>query len=521
MKIIPVRRPIVLTILDGWGQSEIIEGNAVRAAKTPNLDRLAREWPTAVIGTSGEDVGLPAGQMGNSEVGHINLGAGRIVYQDLSRISQDMESGNYLQNTAFLQAISNVKEQNSALHLMGLLSDGGVHSHLKHLFGLLDLAAHHGLEQVYVHAFYDGRDVSPTSGLDYTRELLQKMQELGTGRLASLCGRYYAMDRDLRWERVQKAYQTLVEGTDLTTADPLAYIAESYAKDITDEFLLPVSVIADGGSPALIKAHDSVIFFNFRPDRARELTRSFMQPDFTGFPLPKGRFPLCFVTMTDYDDTFRAYPGLLIAYDQEQIEDTLGQYLSQLGLRQLRIAETEKYAHVTFFFNAGREEKLFGEDHILIPSPKVATYDLQPAMSAPEVTAEVLRRLDTGLYDVVILNYANCDMVGHTGVFAAAVQAVETVDASVDQVVQKVLDQDGIVLITADHGNAEQMIDRVNGGAFTAHTSNPVLMIGAGIREGTLRGGRLCDIAPTMLDLMGIPAPEKMTGESLLVRPII
>ncbi|HHV41720.1 MAG TPA: 2,3-bisphosphoglycerate-independent phosphoglycerate mutase, partial [Clostridiaceae bacterium] len=409
------RRPLLLMILDGWGLSERSEGNAVKAAKTPNLDSLAQNWPTTLIRTSGEDVGLPAGQMGNSEVGHMNIGAGRIVYQELTRISKDMASGEYLSNPAFLTAIENAKSSGGALHLLGLLSDGGVHSHIEHLYGLLEMAAHHDVEEVYVHAIYDGRDVSPHSGLGFTKELLRVMDKIGRGRLATISGRYYAMDRDRRWERVERAYLALVRGSDRTTSDPISYIEKSYEENITDEFLLPATIVSNGNPVGLIKPRDSVIFFNFRPDRARELTRSFMQPDFSEFKLPRGHFPLCFVTMTDYDKTFHDYPGLLIAYAQEMIEKTLGQYIAELGLRQLRIAETEKYAHVTFFFNGGVEQEYPGEDRILIASPKVATYDLQPEMSAPEVTEEVLRRLDTDRYDVIILNYANCDMVGHTG----------------------------------------------------------------------------------------------------------
>ena len=518
MKNTPKRRPVMLMILDGWGLSKETDNNAVYQAETPNLDRLAAAWPTTKVNTSGLDVGLPLGQMGNSEVGHTNIGAGRIVYQDLTRISKDMESGAYLSNPAFLNAINQSKEHGSALHLIGLLSDGGVHSHIEHLFGLLDLAAHHQAERVFIHALYDGRDVSPTSGLNFTAQLLDKMAETGTGQLATISGRYYAMDRDRRWERVEKAYLALVQGSEITTSDPLAYIADSYEQGITDEFLLPATVLEDGKPTGLIEPNDSVIFFNFRPDRARELTRSLMQPDFDNFRLPYGHFPLHFVTMTEYDVAFDEYPGLEVAYAQEDLDQTLGQYISELGLRQLRIAETEKYAHVTFFFNGGAEKEFPGEDRVLIPSPKVATYDLQPEMSAPQVTEEVLRRLESDAYDLIILNYANCDMVGHTGVFSAAVAAVETVDKAVGKITDLLEKKGGIALITSDHGNAEQMHDPQTDGVFTAHTTNPVPLIGMGVVEGALRPGRLCDLAPTILDLMGFPKPEQMTGKSLLER---
>lgn len=508
----------MLMILDGWGQSSETDNNAVYQARTPNLDRLAATWPTSHLFTSGLDVGLPPGQMGNSEVGHTNIGAGRIVYQDLTRISKDIESGNYLNNPAFLHAIEHSKERDSSLHLIGLLSDGGVHSHIEHLFGLIDLAVYHQADRVFIHALYDGRDVSPTSGLGFTRQLLDKMAETGIGKLATISGRYYAMDRDQRWERVEKAYLALVRGSENRTSDPLTYIADSYAQGITDEFLLPATVLSDDKPVGLIRPNDSVILFNFRPDRARELTRSFMQPDFDYFNLPCGHFPLHFVTMTEYDVVFNSYPGLEVAYEQENLDETLGQYVSELGLRQLRIAETEKYAHVTFFFNGGAEKEYPGEDRVLIPSPKVATYDLKPEMSAPEVTQEVLRRLESDAYDIIVLNYANCDMVGHTGDFNATVEAVEAVDKAVGIVTDALEKKGGIALISSDHGNAEKMLDPDTDGIFTAHTTNPVPLIGMGIVEGALREGRLSDLAPTILDLMGFPKPDKMTGESLLKR---
>ena len=508
----------MLMILDGWGLSRETYNNAVYQARTPNLDRLAANWPTTIITTSGLDVGLPPGQMGNSEVGHTNIGAGRIVYQDLTRISKDIEEGGYLSNPVLLQALKHSKEKDRSLHLIGLLSDGGVHSHIEHLFGLIDLAALYRVERVYIHAIYDGRDVSPTSGLGFTRQLQDKMAETGIGELATISGRYYAMDRDRRWDRVEKAYLALVRGSENTTSDPLAYIAESYRQGVTDEFLLPATVLKEGKPTGLIEPNDSVIFFNFRPDRARELTRSFMQPDFDNFHLPRGHFPLHFVTMTEYDVVFNAYPGLSVAYEQEDLDQTLGEYISELGLRQLRIAETEKYAHVTFFFNGGAEKEYPGEDRVLIPSPQIATYDLQPEMSAPKVTQEVLRRLESDVYDLIILNYANCDMVGHTGVFNAAVEAVEAVDKAVGMITSVLEEKGGIALITSDHGNAEQMQDPSTAEVFTAHTVNPVPLIGMGVVEGALQPGRLSDLAPTILDLMGFPKPEKMTGKSLLKR---
>jgi 2,3-bisphosphoglycerate-independent phosphoglycerate mutase len=408
-------RPVALLILDGFGHNPSREGNAVLAARTPNIDRYRLLYPHTLIRTSGMDVGLPPGQMGNSEVGHTNIGAGRIVYQELTRITKAVEDGDFAVNAALTAAIDNCRRNGSALHLYGLLSDGGVHSHNTHLYALLELAKAAGLSKVFVHAFFDGRDVPPDSAIGFTRELAAKIGEIGVGAIASIMGRYYAMDRDNRWERVEKAYRALVLGEGNLAADAVQAVADSYAAGVMDEFVLPTVITRDGHPTAVIQARDSVIFFNFRPDRAREITRAFMQPDFTGFSLPLGHFPLCYVTMTQYDRSFDDYPGLLVAYRPETLENTFGEYISKLGLTQLRIAETEKYPHVTFFFNGGAEKEYPGEDRCLIPSPKVATYELQPEMSAPLVAAEAVRRIESGRYDVVILNFANCDMVGHTG----------------------------------------------------------------------------------------------------------
>lgn len=512
-----MKRPVVLMILDGWGINPNRENNAVLLADTPNLDRLLKTFPHTTILTSGMAVGLPEGQMGNSEVGHLNLGAGRIVYQDLTRISKAIDDGDFFTNPVLLDCITRVKGGGGALHLAGLLSDGGVHSHNTHLYALLELARRQGVEQVYVHPILDGRDTPPQSGAGYLRELEGKLAEIGVGRIATVSGRYYSMDRDNRWERVEKGYRAMVEGVGerFPTAD--AAITASYAAGVTDEFMVP-AVIVDGQSPvATIHDGDGVIFFNFRADRAREITRALALDDFTGFDRPRHPRLSSYVCMTEYDATF----GLAIAFAPEELTNILGGVVADRGLRQLRIAETEKYAHVTFFFNGGVEEPFPGEERVLIPSPKdVATYDQKPQMSAFEVTDELLRRLESDTYDVVIINYANCDMVGHTGVLDAAIRAVEAVDQCVGRVVETVRARGGIVLITADHGNAEQMADE-QGEPFTAHTTNPVyLILVDDSRSGVLLapGGKLCDIAPTMLDLMGIPQPVEMTGRSLLER---
>lgn len=510
------KRPVALLILDGFGYNPESKGNAVLAAKTPTIDRLRQENPHTLVRTSGMDVGLPDGQMGNSEVGHTNIGAGRIVYQELTRITKEIEDGDFAGNEALGGALQNCRSNGSALHLYGLVSDGGVHSHNTHLYALLELAKDAGLQDVFVHAFFDGRDVPPDSALGYTRELQAEMDKIGVGVIATMMGRYYAMDRDNRWERVEKAYRAMVLGEGTQAEDPLQAINDSYANGVMDEFIIPTVITRDGKPTARIKAHDSVVFFNFRPDRAREITRAMIQPDFNEFKRPEGVWPLYYVTMTQYDVTFDNFPDLHVAYRPESLSNTFGAYISQHKLKQLRIAETEKYAHVTFFFNGGVELEYEGEDRCLIPSPKVPTYDMQPEMSAPEVAKEAVKRIESDKYDVIILNFANCDMVGHTGVFEAAVKAVETVDECTGMVVRAVLDKGGIVLVTADHGNAEQMIDPISGGPFTAHTNKEVELIVAGAGDISLRPGRLADLAPTMLKLMNLDIPDEMTGKSLI-----
>ena len=504
-----MKQPLILMILDGFGINHADYGNAIHAAHKPNLDRYFAQYPHTQLGASGLDVGLPDGQMGNSEVGHTNIGAGRVVYQELTRITKSIQDGDFFQNEALTGAMENCRKNDSALHLMGLLSDGGVHSHIEHLFGLLEMAKKNGLSQVYVHCFLDGRDVPPSSGKDFVAQLQAKLTELGIGKIASVMGRYYAMDRDNRWERVQKAYDALVLGQGTLCADAVCAVEDSYAAGVTDEFVVPC-VIGDPNQ-GRIRANDSVVFYNFRPDRAREITRTLVDPDFSGFA--RSYFPLYYVCMTQYDATM---PNVQIAFKPQSLDDTFGEYISKQGLQQLRIAETEKYAHVTFFFNGGVETVSPGEDRALINSPKVATYDLKPEMSAYEVTDELLHRLDSGNYDVVILNYANCDMVGHTGVFDAAVKAVEAVDECVGKVVEKVLAMQGTVLLTADHGNADRMYEE-DGSPFTAHTTNPVPFLVIGQGDCKLREGKLADIAPTMLKILGLPKPAAMTGESIIL----
>ena len=504
-----MKQPLALIILDGFGCREETKGNAIAAARTPHLDRLMASCPHTRIGASGMDVGLPDGQMGNSEVGHTNIGAGRIVYQELTRITKSFDEGEALGNPALTAAMENARRPGQALHLMGLLSDGGVHSHIRHLYGLMEMARRFAVERVYLHCFMDGRDVPPTSGIEFIAALQQKIKELGLGQIATVSGRYYAMDRDNRWERVKLAYDAIVNGEGNKDPDPVAVMQKSYGAGVTDEFIVP-TVVTEGAG---IKAGDSVIFFNFRPDRARELTRALVDPDFAGFEREKGFFPLTYICMTQYDATM---PNVEVAYRPESLANTLGEYLSRLGKTQLRIAETEKYAHVTFFFNGGVEAPYEGEDRVLIPSPKVATYDLQPEMSAYAVTDEAVRRIESGRYDVIILNYANCDMVGHTGVFEAAVKAVEAVDTCLGRLLAALEKAGGRAFLTADHGNADQMADE-NGAPFTAHTTNPVPFVAIGFGDVKLRsGGRLADIAPTMLQAMGLPQPEEMTGRSLL-----
>ena len=505
----------MLMILDGFGENPNNEGNAVNLAKKPNIDKLRKICPVSHIDASGAAVGLPDGQMGNSEVGHTNIGAGRIVYQKLTKITKSIEDGDFFSIPEFTEAIENVKKNNSKLHIMGLLSDGGVHSHKRHLYVLLELAKRKGFDNnVFIHAFMDGRDTLPASGEGYIQELQEKMKEKGVGKIATLSGRYYAMDRDKRWDRVEKAYNALVKGEGVLAKDPIQAIEESYQQEIFDEFVVP-TVITDANDQPLakIESGDSVIFFNFRPDRARQLTRAIVDDKFDGFKTDK--LDIDFVCMTEYDDTM---PNVKIAFKPEELTNTFGEVVSNLGKKQLRIAETEKYAHVTFFFNGGREEPYPGEDRILVNSPKVATYDLQPEMSAYEVTEKVVEAINSEKYDTIILNFANTDMVGHTGNIDAAIKAVEAVDKCVGEIVEAVQKQNGVLLITADHGNAEQMIDYQTGEPLTSHTTNLVPLILVGMENVELKDGRLCDLTPTMLDIMEEQKPKEMTGESLLIR---
>ena len=502
-----MKKPLLLMILDGFGIAEE-KGNAIKSANTPNIDKIFSNNPITQIGASGMDVGLPGGQMGNSEVGHTNIGAGRVVYQELTRISKAIEDESFFENEAINNAIDKAIENGTSLHIMGLLSDGGVHSHKDHLYALLELAKRKGLEKVYIHAMLDGRDTPPTSAKEYLEECQNKIAEIGVGKIATIMGRYYSMDRDNRFERVEKAYSAMVYGIGLRCYNPIEAVEKSYASKVTDEFVVPT--ICTLG--AKIKPNDSVIFFNFRPDRAREITRSLVDPKFSGFKRKLGFFPLNYVCMTQYDETL---PNVSVAFKPQTLKNTFGEYISNKGLTQLRIAETEKYAHVTFFFNGGIEESYPGEDRVLIHSPKVATYDLQPEMSAYEVTDNLVQRIESGKYDVIILNYANCDMVGHTGVFEAAVKAVEAVDTCIGRVIEAMEKVGGITLITADHGNADKMVAE-NGSPFTAHTTNPVPFCVVGYDCVLNKGGRLCDIAPTMLQILDLPKPEEMDGQSLI-----
>lgn len=507
-----------LIILDGFGCSKDKEFNAIKADGAANISRLWEQYPHTQIAASGMDVGLPDGQMGNSEVGHLNIGAGRIVYQELTRITKAILDGDFFENEAFLSAIENCKQHDSALHLMGLLSDGGVHSHNTHLYALVKLARDKGLKKVFVHCFMDGRDVPPSSGKGYVEQLDEELSKIGVGKIATVMGRYYAMDRDNRFERVEKAYAALVYGEGETAKNGEEAMQLSYDKGETDEFVLPTVVLENGKPVGKISANDSVIFFNFRPDRAREITRTLVFDDFDGFPRKNGFFPLYYVCMTQYDKTFG--DRVHVAYRPDSLSNTFGQYLAQNGLTQLRIAETEKYAHVTFFFNGGVEAPNPGEDRALIPSPKVATYDLQPEMSAYQVADEAVKRIESGKYDVMILNFANPDMVGHTGVMEAATAAVHAVDTCAAKVVDAILKTGGRCIITADHGNCEKMWDECENAPFTAHTTNPVpcILVDNARKNVTLReGGRLSDLAPTLLDLLGLPVPKEMTGTSLIV----
>ena len=501
--------PTVLLIMDGFGLANQGENNAVTRAYTPFLDKMFAECPNTTLSASGLDVGLPEGQIGNSEVGHTNVGAGRVVYQILPLISSQIKDGTFFNNKVFADAMDACVKDGGALHLMGLLSDGGVHSHITHLFAMLEMAKRRGVEKVYIHAFLDGRDVGPTTGAGFLRQCVEKCREIGIGEVATVQGRFYAMDRDNRWDRVEKGYSALVYGEGIQNPDPVVAVESSYANDITDEFVDPIVCNREG----VIKGGDSVIFINFRPDRAREITYALTSEEFDGFERRNGLFPLHYVCTARYDEKLKKLP---VAYPPQELEDTFGEYISKLNLTQLRIAETEKYAHVTFFFNGGVERTYEGEDRILVPSPKqFPTYDLIPEMSANEVADKCAEAIRSGKYDVVICNLANCDMVGHTGVLAATIKAVETVDACAERIVSAVTSMGGVILITADHGNADCMTEP-DGGPHTAHTTNPVpfIICGADVK---LKSGRLADITPTMLELMGIRKPEKMTGESLIV----
>ena len=503
-----MKTPTTLIIMDGFGLRDEELGNAIKSAPTPVLDKLFAENPTSKLSASGIDVGLPAGQMGNSEVGHTNIGAGRVVYQDLPKISRDIDQGTFFQNPAYQKAMLAAKDQGTAVHIMGLLSDGGVHSHITHIQAAVKMAAQLGCPKIYVHCFLDGRDVPPTSGKGFVAQMQAYCKQYGA-QIVTVQGRYYAMDRDTNWDRTEKAYAAMVYGEATYIPDPLDAVQGSYNKEVTDEFMTPVVCVKD----AEIQPNDTVIFMNFRPDRARQITRTLVDPDFDGFERKKGFFPLQFVCTTCYDASM---PNVEVAYPSEALKNVFGEYISKLGLTQLRIAETEKYAHVTFFFNGGVETVFPGEDRVLIPSPKVATYDMKPDMSANEVAAACVERIESGNYDVIILNFANCDMVGHTGVYEAARLAVETVDRCVGQVVEATSKMGGITLITANHGNSEQMFQDDGVSPMTAHTTNPVpfCIVGASVQ---LRDGILADIAPTMLDLMGLEKPAEMNGKTLIV----
>ena len=502
-------RPTMLMILDGYGLNKKTHGNAIAAAEKPNLDRIFAEYPSTSLKACGLAVGLPEGQMGNSEVGHLNIGAGRVVYQDLTMITKSIEDGSFFENPAFLKAVDHVKKNGSTLHLLGLLSDGGVHSHIDHLLALTDMAKRNGVEKLCVHCFLDGRDVPPRCAVKYIDTLTDHLDELGIGTVGIVSGRYYAMDRDKRWERVEKAYDAMTTGEGLHAATAREAVTAAYERDENDEFVLPT--VVDGAIP--VSDGDAMIMFNFRPDRAREITRTFVDKDFDGFSRKKAVDDIFYVCMTQYDAEM---PNVTLAFPPEHLRNTLGEYISELGLSQLRIAETEKYAHVTFFFNGGVEEPNEGEDRILVPSPKVATYDMKPEMSAFEVTDKVLEAIESDKYDVIILNFANADMVGHTGVMDAAVKAIETLDRCVPKIADAVLAKDGQILLTADHGNADVMLDD-DDNVVTAHSLNDVPLVHIANRPAKLSdGGRLCDIAPTMLKLMGLAIPAEMTGKPLV-----
>ena len=510
------KKPTVLMILDGYGLNDKAEANAVAEARTPVMDKLMADYPFVEGYASGLAVGLPDGQMGNSEVGHLNMGAGRIVYQELTRITKEIEDGDFFENKALLAAVENAKKNNSSLHLYGLLSDGGVHSHNTHLYGLLELAKRHGLEKVYVHCFLDGRDTPPASGKGYIKDLRDKMKEIGVGEVATVMGRYYAMDRDNRWDRVELAYKALTKGEGVQAECPVCAVNDSYSQEVYDEFVKPIVVVKDGKPMATIQDKDSIIFFNFRPDRAREITRAFCDDEFKGFEREK-KLELTYVCFTEYDVTI---PNKMVAFEKVSLTNTFGEYLAAHHMTQARIAETEKYAHVTFFFNGGVEEPNEGEDRILVKSPKVATYDLKPEMSAYEVCDKLCEAITSGKYDVIIINFANPDMVGHTGVEEAAIKAIEAVDECVGRAVDALKSVDGQMFICADHGNAEQLKDYETGDPFTAHTTNPVpfILVNADPSYKLREGGCLADIVPTLLELMGMEQPAEMTGKSLLIR---
>lgn len=511
------KKTTVLMILDGFGLSDKEEGNAIKLANTPNIDKIMEEYPCVKGNASGLYVGLPDGQMGNSEVGHLNMGAGRIVYQELTRITKSIQDGDFFENDVLKSAMENCKERNSAIHFMGLLSNGGVHSHNEHLYALLKMAKMNNIEKVYIHAFLDGRDTPPTSAKGFLEELQSKIKEIGVGKIATVSGRYYSMDRDNRWERVEHAYNTIVMGKGDSTSDIISYIESSYSKGINDEFIVPTVVVENDKPVATINENDSVVFFNYRPDRAREMTRAFCDENFKEFDRDKGFFKTKFVTFTDYDSSLA---NKEVVFLKESLSNTFGEYISNLGLNQLRMAETEKYAHVTFFFNGGIEEPYKNEDRILIPSPKVATYDLQPEMSAKEVTEKLNENISSGKYDLIIVNYANSDMVGHTGVIDAAIKAIEVLDSCIGEVVETIIKNDAQMFICADHGNSDQLIDYKTGEPFTAHTTNPVPFILINCKEAKAlkENGKLADIAPTLLDMMDLDKPKEMTGESLLIK---
>jgi 2,3-bisphosphoglycerate-independent phosphoglycerate mutase len=511
------KKPTVLMILDGYGLNDETRANAVAEAKTPVMHKLMTEYPFVKGYASGMAVGLPEGQMGNSEVGHLNMGAGRIVYQELTRITKEIQDGDFFKNEALLAGMENCKKNNSDLHLFGLLSNGGVHSHNTHLYGLLELAKKEGIKNVYVHAFLDGRDTAPTSGKGFVEDLVEKMKEIGVGKVASVMGRYYAMDRDNRWDRVEKAYNAMVNGIGDTADDAVQAIQASYDKEVNDEFVIPTVILENGAPTATIKENDTVIFFNFRPDRAREISRTFCDEAFEGFNRAKGYFKLTFVCFSEYDVTI---PNKLVAFHKVAITNTFGEFLAANGKTQLRTAETEKYAHVTFFFNGGVEVPNVGEERLLVNSPKVATYDLQPEMSAYKVAEGLVAAIKSDKYDVIVVNFANPDMVGHTGIEDAAIKAIEAVDDCVGQAYNALLEVDGQMFICADHGNAEQLVDYITGVPFTAHTTNPVPFILVNYdKEYTLReGGCLADIAPTLIEMMGMTQPAEMTGKSLLIK---